>query len=329
MTGPAGAGARVPIRWILRLAATAVALGLIAWWLPAGELWAGIRAIPPAAWPLAILAYLTLHLIGVVKWRGLVNAAGAALPARPTARAYYWGLFGNLFLPSIVGGDVVRAGVAMGAAASRSAVLLGSLVDRIQDVVGLGLLAGIGALLSPRALTEESRRVFVVFAALLVLAAIGALVTLRLFPARHAPYRARRILVKVRQAMRATAARPGALLTAFTLGLALQAGLVALNWQLGRLVGIDAPAYVWLFVWPLAKIAGLTPLTQGGIGVREAALAALFVPFGVPAVSAVAAGLVFAAVLVAGGLVAGGIALALRGGGGGATARADAAARPT
>jgi uncharacterized protein (TIRG00374 family) len=303
---------RLPLRWILRVVATAVALGLLAWWLPADELWTTIRSIPLAAWPLAIAAYLGLHLVGVAKWRGLINAAGAGLPARPTAQAYYWGLFGNLFLPSIVGGDVVRAGVAMRTARSRSAVLFGSLVDRIQDVAGLGLLAGIGALLSPRALDAASRRVFVVFIVLLAAAALAGLLALRFFPVRLVPWKVRRKLVRVRQAVRATTARPRAVVTSFTLGMLLQTGLMALNWQLGLLVGIDAPAYVWLFVWPLAKIAGLTPLTQGGIGVREAALAALFAPFGVEAVKAVAAGLVFAAVLVTGGLVSGGLALVLR-----------------
>ncbi len=69
--------------------------------------------------------------------------------------------------------------------------------------------------------------------------------------------------------------------------------------------------HVWLFVWPLGKISAVMPLTQGGIGVREAALAALFAPFGVPAVLAVAAGLAFQAVVISGGLVGGGISLIL------------------
>jgi uncharacterized membrane protein YbhN (UPF0104 family) len=74
---------------------------------------------------------------------------------------------------------------------------------------------------------------------------------------------------------------------------------------LGRLCGIDAPIQVWLFVWPLAKISALTPITQGGLGVREAAQAALFAPFGVPASLAVAVSLVFQGVIISGGLISG------------------------
>ena len=231
---------------------------------------------------------------------------------RDAVHAYYWGLFGNLFLPSIVGGDVVRAGVAMRRARSKSALVLGSLVDRVQDVVGLGALAGIGALLAPRAIDETSRRIFITFVALLGAAALVGVVSLRFFPVRRVPFKARRLLVRVRKAVRATASRPQALVMAFTLGLGLQSSLIVLNWELGRLIGIDIPLYVWFFVWPLAKIAGLTPLTQGGIGVREAAQAALFAPFGVPAVQAVATGLVFEAVIISGGLLSGLIGVGFR-----------------
>ena len=312
MPDETGPGSRFPLRWVLRIAATVAVLALLAWWLPFDQLWSAIRSVPLASWPLALAVYLGAHLIGVIKWRLLVNTAGAGLRGRRAVHAYYWGLFGNLFLPSLVGGDVVRAGVAMSHARSKSAVLLGSLVDRVQDVIGLGVLAGVGALLAPRALDETSRRIFLVFLGLLGAGALGALLLLRFFPARRVPYRVRRLLVRVRHAVRATAARPGALATAFTLGLALQSVLILLNWELGRLVGIDIPLHVWFFVWPLAKIAGLAPVTQGGIGVREAAQAVLFAPFGVAAVQAVATGLVFEAVIISGGLVGGLIAVATR-----------------
>ena len=309
MTEAAGQKRRKPWRHpAVRLAGSAIILTLLFTVLPAGELLAAMRSLPLAGWGLAIGTYLLLHVIGIVKWRLLVNAAGAGLPRVDAARAYYSGLFGNTFLPSIVGGDVVRAGVALSVVRSKSGLLLGSLVDRLQDVVGLGLVAGIGALLSPRALSPESRLVFIALGVLLATGGAAALLAWRLFPTRRLKFRWRRKLVPVRRAVRATATRPSKLVSALLLGMLLQTLLVVLNWQLGRAIGIDIPLYVWLFVWPLAKISGLLPVTQGGIGVREAAQAALFAPFGVPAVMAVATGLVFEVVIIAGGLLGGLIA---------------------
>lgn len=295
----------------VRLGGSALILGALFTLLPFDELRNAMSSVPWRVWPVALVTYLLLHLIGVTKWRVLINSAGAGLSFRHAMRAYYWGLFGNTFLPSIVGGDVVRAGMAMKSTKSVPALITGSLVDRLQDIVGLAAVAGIGAVLSPRALSTESRRIFLMLGGLLLIGALGALVVLRLTPVRRFPWKVRRILVKVRAALRSVASEPRALGTAFVLGMVLQSLLVVLNWWLGRIMGIDIPLYVWLFVWPLAKVAGLLPVTQGGIGVREAAQAALFAPFGVSAVAAVATGLVFEVIIITGGLCGGAIALVL------------------
>jgi glycosyltransferase 2 family protein len=133
-------------------------------------------------------------------------------------------------------------------------------------------------------------------------------VLLARFPVRRLPFKIRRKLVPLRRALRATARRPQALLGAIALGMLLQTLLIVLNYLLGRIVGIDIPLYVWLFVWPLAKISGLAPVTQGGIGVREAAQVVLFAPFGVPGAVALAVGLIFEAIIILGGLTGGAVA---------------------
>jgi uncharacterized membrane protein YbhN (UPF0104 family) len=76
--------------------------------------------------------------------------------------------------------------------------------------------------------------------------------------------------------------------------------------------GLTLPLRAWLFAWPLAKLAAVLPLTQGGIGVREAALVVLLSPFGAPGPLVLATGLLWEAVVIAGGLIAGAVALILR-----------------
>jgi uncharacterized membrane protein YbhN (UPF0104 family) len=290
---------------VFRVAGSIAILALLVWALPFGELSSALRRVRPAVWPAAIGTYLLLHIIGVAKWRMLVNAAGAQLPFTAAVRAYYWGLFGNTFLPSIVGGDVVKVGTAMRAARSASGLVMGSLVDRLLDVAGLLMIAGAGAFLSPMALDPASRGAFIGAAIAMAAAGVVALGVLLVFPARRLRFGLRRKLVKVRRALRSTAGNPAVLVAALLLGVALQSALVVLNYWLGIVIGITIPLYVWLFAWPLAKISALVPITQGGIGVREAAIAALLAPFGVSAAKAVASGLVFQAVVIVGGLIGG------------------------
>lgn len=280
-------------------------LTFLFWLLPLDQLWAAIRRVPASLFVLVLFAYLGSHTLAAAKWRIMVNLAGAELNFRQSAQCYFTGLFGNVFLPSIVGGDVLRAGLALRWGKSKTGTLFGSLLDRLLDVASLGLLAAFGALLLPGTLDPQSRKVFAGVAAVFALGGIAALMVIWLTPVRKFPFKVRRKLAKLRHAMRAMAGQPARVAFALLLSLLIQGSFAMLTAVLARPCGLDLPAPVWLFAWPLAKVAALAPITQGGIGVREAALAGLLLPFGAPAVLTVAVGLVWEVVLVTGGLIGG------------------------
>jgi uncharacterized protein (TIRG00374 family) len=290
---------------LLRFGGSTIILLLLFAFLPFDQLLEALSKIPLGVWFVAISSYLLLHLIGVGKWRMMMSAAGSRLKFSEAVRCYYLGLFGNTFLPSVVGGDLIRTGLAMRLAKSKSGVVLGSLVDRTVDSLGLALVAGMGALLLPTALDMQSRQIFWGLAGFAAIAAIASILILRSIPFRRLPFRLRRILVKLRRSLRNLGKQPFVVAYALALVVIMQTAFVVMNMLLGNLVGVNAPFVVWLFVWPLAKLSAMVPITQGGIGIREASLAALFAPFGISAVSAVAVGLVFQGVIISSGLIGG------------------------
>ena len=299
-------------RFIIRIGGSVLVLALLFTLLPRDELVSALSGFSTGIWLAGVSTYLCLHLIGVAKWRMLINTAGAGLTFPQAIRCYYYGLFGNTFLPSVVGGDLIRAGLALKMCKSKSGVLMGSLVDRTIDSIGLAFVAGIGALLIPMALDAGSRNIFRGFAILIAAAGIGTSILLYLLPARRFPFKFRRKMVKIRNAIRALLKRPARVFIAFTAVIVLQTAQVVMNLWLGRLTMIlKATFLMWLFVWPLAKLAAMVPLTQGGIGVREAAQGALFLPFGVSVEKAVATGLIFQAIIISGNLFGGLIATLL------------------
>jgi uncharacterized membrane protein YbhN (UPF0104 family) len=124
--------------------------------------------------------------------------------------------------------------------------------------------------------------------------------------------RFRRRLAQLRHAIRAVSRRPHRLLFGWLLGTSVQGTYVLLTALLGVTCGLRLPLRVWLFAWPLAKIAAVMPITQGGIGVREAALVVLLAPFGAPASQVLATGIVWEGVIITAGLLAGLTASLLR-----------------
>jgi uncharacterized membrane protein YbhN (UPF0104 family) len=307
---PSPAAATPPFwkRPLFRWAASLIILALLLRLLPLDDLVAAFRRIPGRVWALALPLYLALHLLGMLKWRTLVNAAGGGLSFPQALRCYWYGLFGNTFLPSVAGGDFLRAGLAFRLAKSPSGVVVGSVVDRILDIAALGVVAGAGVALLPRALDLGTASLSWAAAALVVAAGTAAAGAVAFLPPRLVPRQVRRPWVRAIRALHAARSRPLRLTGALVLGVALQASLVFLNAWLGWACGIEIAWTAWLFVWPVAKLSAMLPITQGGLGVREAALAALFAPFGVPPSLAVAAGLVFQGVVISGGLAGGALA---------------------
>lgn len=290
---------------VLRIGGSVLALILIFHFLPLADVWISFRKLPAHVWLLVLGGYLAAHLLGANKWRLMVNAGGAGLNFRQAVRCYFSGLFGTLFLPSIVGGDVVRAGLALRLGKSTAGVLLGSFLDRILDFVALGLLAAAGAALAPWALAPQTRRIFFLAGiALAVLLAILAPV-IYWFPARKVSFRFRRRLAHLRRAARSMREKPRYVAAALSLGLFVQGAFIWLMAEIANASGLHLALRAWLFAWPLAKLSAVIPITQGGIGIREAALAALLIPFGARAAVTVAVGLAWETVIISGGLIAG------------------------
>lgn len=311
---PSEAGTRARKRralWqaVLHYAGSALALALLFRFLPGRQVLQTLEKLPAQLWVAVLAGYLATHLFGVGKYRLMINTAGAGLSYFQAARCYFAGLFGSLFLPSLIGGDLVRVTLAMRYGKTKAGVLLGSFIDRIIDFGALVLVAATGALLAPTALAPETRRVFLwIGAAALVGLAILAIVAM-LVPFRRLSFRMRRRAVSLRRAARSMAQKPRSALAALSIAFVCQLSFISLSIVLADACGLHLPFRAWLFAWPIAKLSAAIPVTQGGIGVREAALAGLLVPFGAPPALTVAAGLAWEAVVISGALLGGAFAL--------------------
>jgi uncharacterized protein (TIRG00374 family) len=291
---------------ILQYGGSALVLYLLLRLLPGRQVWQALGLLPVHLWLLVLLGYLAAHCIGAAKYRLVLNIGGAGISVRQAARCYFAGLFGSLFLPSLIGGDILRLAMALRVAKSRAGVVLGSFVDRISDFAALALLAGIGAALVPGALDLRSRKIFEMVSGIAILAIAIAAVVIAVLPVRRFSFRMKRRFVRLRGAFRSMMKQPAAMLRALSMSVTVQVIFIILNVMLADACGLHLPFRIWLFAWPLAKLAAAVPITQAGIGVREAALAALLVPFGATAVLAVASGLAWDAISIS-GAIAGGI----------------------
>lgn len=290
--------------WI-KVVVSAGLLGLVFVVVPWSQAREAVGQLPPAVWAGVLAGFLAGHLLGVGKWRRFVNAGRAGLGSLDATLAYSAGLFANLCLPSIVGGDLLRMGLAGRLSRRPEAALWGGVMDRLTDLMALTLLALAGGLLARNQLAGWAGQVVTV-GLVIAVATAGVAVPLALRrPIHRWPRRLRRPVGRSLVAIRQLWRRPTVFAGGLAASLAIQGGFVVLNAWLGRAVGIEVPLGVWFLTWPLAKLAALIPISLGGLAVREASLAALLLPFGVAPARAVVASLLWQTVLIAGGLFGG------------------------
>ena len=228
-------------------------------------------------------------IIRGLRWQALVRGLGHAISARVTTELFLVGTFFNQFLPTGMGGDVVRALALSRRGIGRARAASTVLIDR---AIGLLPLLMIGLLALPFA--DEDIDGFVRW----LLAAIGLMGTFGMF-ALFRPRTWLRIADGL-PVIRNISARPGirefaksfsdydrrGLLRSAFWGTAFGIVLIAANSNLGEAVGITTMAYSdWAIFVPLVALSSLFP-SIGGWGIREVFYVGLLEPLGVPKASA-------------------------------------------
>lgn len=234
--------------------------------------------------------------MSALRWRLLALIAGIGGPFREYLAYYFSGMFTNVFVPGLIGGDALRA-IYLG----RRHGKLGEAVASVVADRGIGL-AALFWLAAGCALAV--RRVQLPPTLLRATVAIGAATLAAFFAAPFVAIPASRIPGKIGSFVAPVLPyleKPSAMIPAIVLSLLLQASLSGCQYLLALGLGLEIPLMTFLLIVPIANVAASLPLTVNGLGLREAAYVVLFAMAGVAKQDAIALSLLyFAATLVCG-----------------------------
>lgn len=256
---------------------------LIAFLLTRGEtnqLIQVIRALSPSVLLWAVVLMWFSQALSAARWHLLLKAKGTSLFYLEAVRFYWLGMFCNLFLPTTIGGDSVRALAVGQHCDSVTAVASSILVERLTGLVALLTIGALGVALwgAESSLSAVLPRIF----AVLSLAALGFAALRRLayrLEAKSgvAPNKVIKHWAALHREIDFYAARErwGTLAIALLISFASQAVQVAINIYLARAAGLQMPLTTFLWIVPLLALISLIPIGVGGLGVRETAAIAL------------------------------------------------------
>lgn len=234
---------------------------------------------------LALALYLGAISLGVVKWSVLLRAQGVALPYLHLLRFTFVGLFFGNFLPTNVGGDLVRGYDLARSLRRVEDAAVSVLVDRL---VGLIAFITMAALMAVVAVFGWGRADLVPLAVVVWAVCAGALGGL----AAMLSARLRRLMGRVlglgplarllpvyehlSGALQAYREHPRTLLRAYLIGVAVILVSNLVNYLVAAAVGAGVPMrYIFLFN-PMLAFAPLIVPSLGGLGVNQGAYDLLY-----------------------------------------------------
>src|SRR6185503_7312706 len=129
----------------IKIAVSAILLVVLFSRIDARELWASARRASIPWLGAAVVVNFVSIVVTTWRWHILLIAQHVRIPFRTLAGSVLVGLFFNNFLPSNIGGDVIRIRDTARLAGSKTLATMVVLVDRAVGLMGLVLVAAVGA----------------------------------------------------------------------------------------------------------------------------------------------------------------------------------------
>ena len=297
-------------RALVCLAKIAVTLGLLYVLfsrVDAAALWANARRASPAWLGIALGFYLLTLVIGAWRWGLLLEAARVTLALPRLLTSFLVATFFNNFLPSNIGGDVVRVADTARPAGSKTVAALIVLADRGIGLLGLVAVAALGASFAERLPGTGVVGPSVLWAALA--AGLGGAAFLLLRPAllprllrpfgRIHPEWVGERLDRLESLLRRIQAAPAALAGCFGAAMAVQMALVGFYLAIARSLSVPITFWQLSLIVPMTFLVQMLPVSLNGFGVREATFAYYFTRIGLTLEQALLVSFTGAAIVLA------------------------------
>ena len=292
----------------VKLAVSVALLALLFSRVDVGRFWVSARNASLRWLASALVLYFINVLASVWRWRLLLDAQDVHVAPRTLFGSMLVALFFNNFLPSNIGGDVVRIRDTARPAGSKTLATTVVLADRVLGLMGLALVAALGATMAAGAAGRRPAPIWPswLWAGFLISAATAA-------PVLLAPAGVGRLLQPLTvlhpewvgghiESLTAALARfrdrPGVLMSCFGVAVFVQMLGVVFYVTVAYALGVNITPWDLAVIVPISIVVQMVPVSVNGFGVREATFSFYFTRVGLPIESALLVSLVATALVM-------------------------------
>jgi uncharacterized membrane protein YbhN (UPF0104 family) len=263
---------------LIRSIGSLVSLGLLIYLISRqgwDEILESAKQIPLSTLAIVVGLMVVSRLAVSLRWYSLVRAVAPTFPFLESLKLTLAGLFAANFLPTTVGGDVVRAAGVLRKTSNRMDAVTSIAADRLVGLTGMAMLVPFGILESWEWLQSILKSGFSYMSDYLVLP-IGFLGILQSEFVQNFLGRLKRGALSLAAWLR----RPRAIFAALGITWVHQVCLFTNVWLFLR--GMGDPLNWWLIasLWSLSYFITLMPFSIGGLGIREISITYIYQEIG-------------------------------------------------
>lgn len=237
---------------------------------------------------LSLLLFVSIQPIRSFRWGLLLWKRGMNVPFWRLVSLYFIGLFFSTFLPTLVGGDVVRGYYLFRFTEGRSKAVATIFLDRFSGVYALAIMSFVAGAISFGRFTEQKVFLAVCLATLVLLALFSMMfwsrsLHLLLLPfRRYNPLQIREKGERFIEDISAYRPEGGLLALVLALSLFFNAMIIIMVYFLSLSLGWTvSPIDFFVFI-PMVTLISMFPLALSGLGAREGSMAFFMAFVGIP-----------------------------------------------
>lgn len=248
------------MRQVVRALVSLAFLAALLHFVDVRDAWQRLKSVSP--WPVAVAVTLLMfgQALSAVRWSWLARGLGLPVRLGRKIELYFLGMFLSLFLPSTVGGDVVRGYLlARGREGAGWAAAASVVLERVNGVGGLSILASICLLFVPVPLALK--------------AAWWSGVAVYWLGVFTYPFWHRRLPSMLHRWAELPLIAPAfrrAWWRGLVISIAFQTIIVQCHALLGMAAGLDMPWPAWAVMVCVVGLVSALPVSFNGFGIREA-----------------------------------------------------------
>jgi uncharacterized protein (TIRG00374 family) len=302
---------------LIRVSLSFILLGFLFWKTDLSKFSGLFGSLNLALYSVSIISYTLLYIPLSYRWQILLQALGIRVPIERLFTTYLVGVFFNNFLPTAIGGDLVRGLDLYRFTQKGKEAAVSVMAERFLGLAALLVIAVTALAFSYSSLQDPLLVWLVLVAVFGYLITLFALSTPTLFILTAKMLQKLRLqwigqkLLKIPEAITLYKSSPRILIFSAALSILNQALTVMIYYLLALSLHLKiALAYLFLF-FPVISIVSMAPVSLGGLGVREGITVYLFQKVGVEPGHALGLSLAWFSIIFLTSLL-GGVVLALR-----------------